>query len=232
MTEDKSLMLSTRRWYESVYARSGTLRNDLLQNPEVTFQVLANEAAFIAAIRATGIDPSKAVALDVGCGSGNSMLTLLRLGFSSKRLHGLDILPERLWHGKEVLPCVNFAMSDATAMCYDESTFDIVMESGMFATIDDDQLAGRIADEMLRVCKPGAVLLLGDWRFVRPGLGYRALNRDRVRRLFKRRPVGRWNGALVPPIGRALSARAPWAYFTVQAMAPLLVGFQVTALRA
>lgn len=114
------------------------------------------------------------------------------------------------------------------------ATFDIVFESTMFVQIVEEATRDRIATEMLRVCRPGGWLLLSDWRYGKPRNDqYRALRKSDVLRMFRAGSdtelVCVAAGALVPPVGRLLSARAPSLYFLVSGLMPWLVG-QVTYL--
>jgi SAM-dependent methyltransferase len=110
-----------------------------------------------------------------------------------------------------------------------ESSFDLVFESTMFATLADDDLSARIAREMVRVCRPGGYLLLVDWRTPRPkGPDYNALTKRRLVKLFSvgssTQSLGTYRGALVPPLGRFLSRWLPSTYFAVSAVFPFLCG--------
>jgi ubiquinone/menaquinone biosynthesis C-methylase UbiE len=173
--------------------------------------------------------------LDVGCGSGGSLLQFLGLGFSPRCLYGIDICPERIQEGKEKFPNINFVCGDAARMDYETNYFDMAMESTMFIQLTDDDLARRIADEMLRVVKPSGNVVLIDWRYSYGHPEYKALSRKRIIELFQ---VGTQttaycskHGALIPPLGRLLSAYLPSSYFMVQRLLPFLSGQMVTVLQ-
>jgi SAM-dependent methyltransferase len=121
-------------------------------------------------------------------------------------------------------------------MSFKTGAFDLVLESTMFVLMTSDDLAARIAREMIRVAKPGGYIMLVDWRYAKPGSDvYRAVTSARIASLFQvgaaTSVVARERGALVPPIGRFLSRRAPWLYFLVQALMPPLGGQVTTVLR-
>jgi ubiquinone/menaquinone biosynthesis C-methylase UbiE len=220
---------SVKDWYRRYYAKGGAERNDIRLNPGVLFQVLAAEAAFIAAIRNFGHDTSVAKVLDVGCGSGGDLLQLLRVGYLPGNIYGVDIQKERLEAGRKLYPSVNLFLEDASKMSFQSCGFDLVFESTMFATLPDDKVREGIASEMVRVCKSGGHLLLLDWRTHKPGdPNYKALTRREVKKLFRvgadTEIIGVYPGALVPPVGRFLSAHLPSVYFLVAAIFPFLVG--------
>jgi SAM-dependent methyltransferase len=174
--------------------------------------------------------------LDVGCGSGASLLAFLRLGFRARNLAGVDINPERIRIGLEEFPNIDFRCEDATDTSFKSDHFDIVSESTMFVQLTDDMLAERIAQEMLRVTSPGGFIFLSDWRYGKPrNPAYRAVSRKRVARLFR---VGVdtvvvcvKRGALVPPLGRVLSRWAPAIYFCCHAALPFCSAQVTTVLQ-
>jgi SAM-dependent methyltransferase len=220
---------SIRQWYKDYYDKRGSLRNDLRGNSGVLFQTLACEACVVRASRDIAHDPKTALVLDVGCGGGGDLFQLLRLGYVPENVTGIDILTERIAQAKLLYPQVRFLSGDASRMEFADDTFDLIFESTMFSTLPDDVLAAGIAREMMRVCKPGGYLLLVDWRTPKPrDSSYKALTRKRLNALFPlgtaARLVGRHKGALIPPLGRFLSARLPSAYFAVAAIFPFLVG--------
>jgi hypothetical protein len=88
---------------------------------------------------------------------------------------------------------------------------------------------------MLRVVKPLQYIMLIDWRYSYGHSEYKGLSRKRIIDLFK---VGkqtkvhcRRHGALIPPLGRLLSAHLSSSYFVVQRLLPFLVGQMVTVLQ-
>lgn len=218
-----------KEWYKEYYSKAGGDRNNLRTNPGVMFQLLAMESAVVRALRVAALDLSNAKILDVGCGGGSNTSQLLRLGAAIKNLTGIDIFPERLEAAKSIYPNARWVQGDASRMGFSDREFDLVAEFTMFATLPDEELSARIAAEMLRVCKPEGYLLLVDWRTPKPGdANYSALTRARLKRLFRVSDgielVGVFSGALIPPVGRFLSAYLPGLYFLVAALFPFLVG--------
>ena len=233
---ESSVRNDTAAWYHRYTSEKGSLRNDLLENPGVLFQDLAFTVSCISALRATRINRASSRILDVGCGEGGSLIRFLRLEFEPSLLYGIEILNERIEEGRRKLPNINWACGDAASMQYDDNTFDIVYESTMFVQIIDEFLAERIANEMLRVVKPGGYVVLSDWRYSMPNdTRYKALSKRRISSLFH---VGSqsiicatYKGALIPPLGRFLSTHAPSLYFPICRIFPFLVGQTTTVLQ-
>ncbi|HYT23448.1 MAG TPA: class I SAM-dependent methyltransferase [Candidatus Polarisedimenticolia bacterium] len=230
-----ALRAATAQCYREYNAKKGVGRNDLLHNAEVLFQTLARDAAMVRAMQWIKASPESARVLDVGCGEGDSLWVLLRLGFEPANLSGVDIQEDKIIQAKATNPLVNFECADATSLAFNDGTFDIAMESMMFLQLTDDDVARRIASEMIRVTKPGGILLVSDWRYSKPGSKeFKGVSRKRIAALYqvgKQTRVQRtFRGALIPPVGRFLSKHVPFAYFAVHKLMPFLTGQVVTVL--
>lgn len=227
---------ATESYYKDYDARKGAGRNDLLHNPEVLFQFMAAEASVILALRSFHPDPATAKVLDVGCGEGLSLLPFLRVGFLPSNLYGVDVRSEQLAVARSRFPMLHLQCGDAGRLEFPDGAFDIVQEQVMFLQIPDDELAGRIGAEMVRVTKPGGYLVISDWRYSKPGsTEFKGVDRKRIARLFSvgtRTSVERvFPGPMVPPVGRFFSRNLPSLYFTVRAVFPFLTGQVTTVLK-
>jgi ubiquinone/menaquinone biosynthesis C-methylase UbiE len=236
LSSAKALQAATEECYREYNARKGADRNSLLCNPEVLFQCLARDAAMVRALRWINPNAGTARVLDVGCGDGDSIWILLRLGFAPGNLCGVDIQEERVVQAKATNSLVNFECADATRLGFGDSTFDISMESMMFLQLTDDNVARRIANEMIRVTKPGGMLLVSDWRYSKPGSSeFKGVSPRRIAELYEvgtRTEVCKtFRGPLVPPIGRFLSKHVSSLYFVVHTVFPFLAGHTITILR-
>ena len=99
--------------------------------------------------------------LDVACGSGQLSLVAARRGV---RVTGVDIatnsiLAARGRAASEGLDA-RFDEGDAEDLPYPDSSFDVVASifGAMFAPRPE-----RVAGELLRVCRPGGVIAMGNW---------------------------------------------------------------------
>ncbi len=234
VTQD--VLLETTRTYEKYFQKTGPNRNSLLQNPEVLFQMFAADRAMILAVRSTKAEPRVSKVLDVGCGDGASLLNFIRLGFPPSNLTGLDIRVEEVRRGTKMFPNVTLVCGNAQKMQFPSESFDIVTETGMFTQMLDQELAAQITQEMVRVVKRHAFIILADWRYNKPwSMDYAGLSLRRIRELFhvsSATEIHRvWKGALVPPVGRWVSKRIPCLYFALQTFCPFLVGGLAVVLR-
>jgi len=236
MSVSQETRIIGEKWYRHYYADKGADRNDLLRNPEVLFQSLAQERALVRALQLVRPNRESARVLDVGCGDGPTLLTLLRLGFAPENLYGIDFQEERIEKARGKCPGIRFANGDATHLEFANESFDVVHEAMMFIHSVDEELSRKIAGEMVRVTKPGGHILLCDWRYARPGsAAHQAVTQKRIAMLFdnggQTSQCGVFAGPLVPPVGRFLSRRLPSVYFLVGRLLPFLVGQVTTVLR-
>ncbi|HEY3258606.1 MAG TPA: class I SAM-dependent methyltransferase [Gemmatimonadaceae bacterium] len=222
--------------YERYYAQHGADRNDLLTNSEVTFQAFALERANIRALQRLQLDRHEAKVLDVGCGTGSSLLQFIKLGFLPQNLTGVDSGAERIEQARARFPNVEFRCESAERMRIPDSTFDLAFESTLFMMLTSEEIAQRIAGEMLRVTRRGGYVMMADWRYVEPrSQDHRAMTSRRMASLFDvggaTTVVARERGALVPPLGRFLSRHAPSLYFIVHGLLPFAAGQVTTVLQ-
>ena len=107
-----------------------------------------------------GLEPGMQV-LDVACGTGNQSIPAGRTGAV---VTGLDIAPNLLAQARERAEreklSINFMEGDAEQLPYSAGQFDVVLSmfGAMFAPHPD-----RVASELLRVCRPGGMIAMGNW---------------------------------------------------------------------
>ena len=99
--------------------------------------------------------------LDVGCGSGQLALIAAKNGLD---VTGVDIASNlveraRMRAHAEGLSAT-FQEADAEALPFEDASFDVVVSliGAMFAPRPD-----LVADELLRVCKPGGTIAMANW---------------------------------------------------------------------
>ncbi len=222
--------------YDEYYKRHGADRNDILANPEVLFQSFAVDRANIAALRSVDLDRSTARVLDVGCGTGSSLIQFVKLGFNPANLSGIDSDSARIEMARRTLPLASFHAGGAENLPFDAGSFDLVFESTMLGTLESQSLLESIAREMIRVSRPGGFIMLADWRYSREDSGVKtAISPEFISRAFgvgtSTEMVTRVRGALAPPLGRRLSRSAPSLYFLVQALLPFAAAQVTTVLK-
>ncbi len=225
----------TNEWYKRYYCAKGCDRNDLLFNDGVPMQVAAAGLALNRALSKIRHEVNRETAkiLYVGGGDGLSLCTFLMVGFRPENMTVVDIQPDRVALGQQLFPSSTFMVADGSQLPFANASFDMIFESTMFCQITDAGLRQRIAGEMLRCLKPQGHVVLRDWSATNPMCKHMvAINKKAVSQMFgAMRTVARVPGALVPPVGRFLSAYAEGLYFPVRSLMPFLTGMHVTVLK-
>lgn len=105
--------------------------------------------------------PPGTTVLDVGCGIGGSSRILARdYGFE---VTGITISPQQVKRAQELTPdgvTAQFRVDDALNLSFPDASFDVVWSIEAGPHMPDK---ARYAQEMLRVLKPGGILVVADW---------------------------------------------------------------------
>ena len=110
-----------------------------------------------------GLDqlPAGTTVLDVGCGIGGSSRILAKdYGFD---VTGVTISPQQVQRAQQLTPAgvtATFKVDDAMALSYPDASFDVVWSVEAGPHMPDKAVFAR---ELMRVLKPGGVLVLADW---------------------------------------------------------------------
>jgi MPBQ/MSBQ methyltransferase len=99
--------------------------------------------------------------IDVGCGIGGSSRILAQdYGFA---VTGVTISPQQVARAQELTPAgvsAEFKVGDALALSFPDASFDIVWSVEAGPHMPDK---AQFARELLRVLKPGGILVVADW---------------------------------------------------------------------
>ncbi len=110
----------------------------------------------IATVRALGIAPGDRV-LDIAAGTGTSSAAIARTG---ARVTALDFSAGMVAVGRERHPDIEFVEGDATALPFDDASFDAVTISFGLRNVNDPHAA---LAEMRRVLVPGGRLVICEF---------------------------------------------------------------------
>jgi len=105
--------------------------------------------------------PRGTTVLDVGCGIGGSSRILAQeYGFE---VTGITISPKQVQRATELTPegvTAKFQVDDALALSFLDNSFDVVWSIEAGPHMPDK---AKYASEMMRVLKPGGILVVADW---------------------------------------------------------------------
>jgi SAM-dependent methyltransferase len=208
---------------EAAYARRNAADPRYHPLNPVQLQALQErERALAALLRRQGLQDTAALqAAELGCGGGQNLLTLLRLGFAPEHLRGVELLPERLAAARALLPpAVQLLAGDARTAAIEPASQHLVLLATVLSSVLDDALQQQLADTAWRWLRPGGWLLCYDFAFDNPanpdvrGVPVRRLRQlwpqavaEDLRRLTLAPPLARrLPAALIAPVNACL----PW----------------------
>ena len=156
------------------------------------------------------------VVLDVGCGLGTEIVRLASQGGRRGRVYGVDasemMIREARRRAKDLDLSVDFRVSDAQSLPFDDSSFDVCRAERVLLYIGDPSKA---VDEMARVIRPGGRVVVFDFdygaRFI--DSDFAAMTRQ-IENLLAQDPRH-------PAIGRALPHLMRQAGLNVDAIEPV-----------
>lgn len=160
-------------------------------------------------------------ALDVGCGGGWWLRTLLRWGAPPERVAGVDALSDAVRASRAVHPALRLTRASADLLPFPDGSFDLVSQFTVLSSILDGAMRRRVAAEMLRVLRPGGVALWYDFTVNPTNRETRGIGARQAARLFAGCEISARRVTLAPPLARLVVPRS-WLIAELLEGVPLL----------
>ena len=158
--------------------------------------------------------------LAVGCGAGAELLDLVRYGVPARHVCGVDLTWERAQSAKQRGEGLGIVRGSGATLPFGAGTFDLVSQFTVLSSVLDEPLRRAIAAEMLRVLKPGGLMVWYDfWADNPANKAVRGIRAEEIRALF---PGCEWDlrkVTLPPPLTRWLAPRS-WLLADVLSRVP------------
>lgn len=106
--------------------------------------------------------------LDIGCGSGGTLLPMLFYGFQPENCFGIDLLEDRIAEARRRLPNMTFTCCSAENIPFEKGTFDLVTMFTCLSSVLDNNIRRRICQQALAMLRPGGWVLIYDFRVNNP----------------------------------------------------------------
>jgi ubiquinone/menaquinone biosynthesis C-methylase UbiE len=183
-----------------------------LNRPANLFAHQQKDREILRLLRSHGLIPlAGKTILDVGCGEGQQLLQFESWGARTADLAGIDLVEPRLaraiarFGGGNRVGAPSLRVGDASVLPWADNSFDIVHQSVVFTSITNVGMRTAVARDVLRVLKPGGVLIWYDFLFNNPRNPHvRGIGAGEIRSLFPNCPVELKRITLAPPIARRL----------------------------
>jgi ubiquinone/menaquinone biosynthesis C-methylase UbiE len=160
--------------------------------------------------------------LEVGCGTGHVLASLVELGAKRKRLHGVELLEPRVEQARRDHPWLDVVQANAEHMPYEDESFDVVLLYIVFSSILDPDMRANVARECVRVLRPRGHVLWYDFRYDNPSNpNVRGMRREELERLFPEFELSTRTLTLVPQVARRLGPLTGVLYPVLAAVPPL-----------
>lgn len=150
-------------------------------------------------------DLSQIRMLDLGAGELFWTEKIMELGLAPEKCIGSDLLSWRLDNGHKRGRPINAVATSAAELAFGSDSFDLVCQLTMMTSVLDSDTRRRIASEMIRVLRPGGVILWYDFRFNNPfNPNTRAIRKAELAALFDGFPLQCEKVTLLPQLARKI----------------------------
>jgi SAM-dependent methyltransferase len=166
--------------------------------------------------------------IDVGCGTAELLGSFVRYGASPEDLAGIDLLDDRITVARGRYPSIDLRAGDAQALPFGDESFDVALQFTLLSSVLDATARRRIAAEMLRVLRPGGVIVWYDFIWNPGNRDTKGIGLAELRRLYPGCRVDARRVTLAPPISRRL-APFSWTLCRLLEAAPFLCSHYLAA---
>jgi ubiquinone/menaquinone biosynthesis C-methylase UbiE len=150
--------------------------------------------------------------LDMGCGRGWWLRSLVEAGVDPGRLNGIDIQPERVAAARETLPGAEIQVGDARNLRVPDETFSVVLQFTLLSSLGSHRAIREGLGEGMRVLAPGGLLLAYEPRLPNPLNRHTLLLRDEDLDAAGVRPREQLSLTVLPALARRLGQRTQSLY--------------------
>ncbi|MCZ7531186.1 MAG: class I SAM-dependent methyltransferase [Acidimicrobiia bacterium] len=184
---------------------------------DVRARAAARSGAWTRGLR--GASHTLGTTLEVGCGTGDVLRWAQETG--AHTAVGIDVLAERIDTASVTSSGALLARGDGQQLPVTTCSIDTVICSTLFSSVLDDAPAGRIASEIIRVLRPGGLILWFDFFRSNPRNEHvRRITSTDIARLFPGFESHLERVVLAPPLARRLE-EFPRVAALLEAIRPL-----------
>ncbi len=183
--------------------------------PDVCLYRQERDRVMLDLLKRAGLsDISKLDIFEVGCGFGDNLLNLIKLGASPERISGSDIINSRIETAKYRLPqAVNHFTEDSSEKSSKRDSFDLIIQFTVFSSILSDEMQVELANNLMHLLRKDGYILWYDFLYGNPkNVNVRGCSKRRVQELFPDAEIFFKKVTLAPPLCRSIVRYFPLAY--------------------
>lgn len=205
MTDPNSDIQRLRKEYDRRAAIANADDRYSSSNPAYQWMLANRHQAIIELLHRFQVsDLSRMRILEMGCGSGGVLQEFLGLGAKAVNLFGIDLLYDRLDVANQILPASSLITANGQYLPFTSESFDLVLQFTAFSSILDSFTKLTMANEMVRVLRPGQGIIWYDFVWNPLNRQTRGIPLSEVRKLFPAMKVTSRRITLAPPVTRRL----------------------------
>lgn len=160
--------------------------------------------------------------LDVGCGSGDVLASLVDRGAQPRDLYGVDLCEENVARARAAYPAMAWQCGNGETLDFPSGFFGLVLSFTVFSSILDRAMARNVAAEIRRVLDRDGALVWYDFRYGNPyNRAVRGMSLAGVRALFPGWQAEMRSITVLPPLARRLGRATPLLYPALARVPPL-----------
>jgi ubiquinone/menaquinone biosynthesis C-methylase UbiE len=202
---------------------------------EFTYSSYRQSFAWARALSRAGFgDLSDIEVLDVGCGNGCWLRMLLEWGAIPSRLHGVDLLKDRIKRARKLSPPdIDFRVNNGWPLPFIDSSMDLCTASTVFSSILDEGARQTLAQEMSRVRKPKGWIMIFDYVISEPrNPDTIGIDRHEIQKLFYQLDLIKiYKLILAPPLLRRFPRNLLWLAHALETFFPFLCTHRLYVLK-
>tara|TARA_B100000787_G_C16183307_1_gene293121 strand:- start:201 stop:902 length:702 start_codon:yes stop_codon:yes gene_type:complete len=159
-------------------------------------------------------DLSRLDIFEVGCGFGDNLLNLIKLGAKPERISGSDIIDSRVEEARYRLPqAVNVFTEDSSEKSSKEASFDLILQFTVFSSILSDEMQVELANNLMHLLRKDGYILWYDFLYGNPkNANVRGCSKRRVQEIFPDAQIFFKKVTLAPPLCRSIVRYFPFMY--------------------
>jgi SAM-dependent methyltransferase len=194
------------------------------ESPAGRFQIQERERQVLQLLDRYGLLPlaGKRI-LEIGCGTGKWLRDLVAWGADPDHLFGVELLQASAARARRLCPPeVTIECGNAAEPRFDAGSFDIVLQANVFTSVLDEDMKQAMAGEMIRVLRPGGVIVWYDFTMRNSCNSYvRPMTGTDIQRLFPGCSIDLRRISLAPVLTRLLAPRS-WGLCSILSRFPPL----------